>query len=749
MNTSFATGNGIGIDRTRLASYTVVLTCLLTAALTAAQAPSEVNLNSYYRFPVSATVSYQQLSGLGNRELADFTISEIAGEVRIPLPGLPVVQPLLRGGVVNYAFAGDVDVARQDWSHRHVFLGPGVGYSSRISREFEVGAEGFAALTQSIFQDLEMTTDDGPRGQLNLMGGVAARLALNPSYNISIGVTPALRYLRGLGPLDVYDGFTFGIGFGASYRFGRDPDAVQAEVRAIRFVEAEIPPVFAAMQSYYTSEPLGAVTIANTESTALTDVDVSFAQPGFMDSPTFLVHYDEIEPGAEITVPVRAAFNDQVFTTQGVTPLNGEIIVAYSVRGRPAEQRHSITYDLHDRNALTWDDDRKVAAFITPQDSAVRNYASFVRQATREETNDYLSANLQFAMQAYDALTELGILYQIDPTSPFVTAQEDTMVVDSISLPRETLVRRTGDCDDLTVLYNTMLQAVGIQTAFVTVPGHIFSAFNTGVASQDHGTVHPDRTMTIDLDGQLWVLVEITLMGRAGFMEAWSTGIGEYRQYDENPQAREFYPTAMAQEVFRPVALRETDLGLQYGDEDAIARRFAADMDQLTGAILQPYAAQATESGSARDWNAYGIAAAQFGSSRRAQQAFTRVLEIERDNLNAQLNLGSLHFLDEEYDQALRTFLSAEQTIERRGRVRDATRLSLYLNISKTQYSLGKFDEARAYLSLAEEVDPSEAARFSYLGTGTGDVGATGRAADTGRASAAAEVVPILFFTED
>lgn len=721
---------------------------VVVATLVPAQSSPPANLNSYYRFPLSATVSYQQLSGIGNRELADFTISEIAGELRVPLPGLPVVQPLLRGGIVNYAFVGDLETERQDWSHRHIFVGPGVGYSLRISREFEVGAEGFAAITQSVFNKLDLPADDGSRGQLNLMGGVAARLALNPSYNISIGVTPALRYLRGLGSLNVYDGLTFGIGFGASYRFGRDPDAAQAEVRAIRFVEAEIPPVFAAMQSYYVSEPLGAVTIANTESTALTDVDVSFVQPGFMDSPTFLVHYDEIEPAAEITVPVRAAFNDQVFTTQGVTPLNGEIIVAYSVRGRPAEQRHSITYDLHDRNALTWDDDRKVAAFITPQDSAVRNYASFVRQATREEQNDYLSANLQFAMQAYDALTELGILYQIDPTSPFVAAQENTLVVDSISLPRETLVRRTGDCDDLTVLYNTMLQAVGIQTAFVTVPGHIFSAFNTGVASQDHGTVHPDRTMTIDLDGQLWVLVEITLVGRSGFMEAWSTGIAEYRQYDENPQARGFYPTAMAQEVFRPVALRETDLGLQYGDEDAIARRFTADLDQLTGAILQPFATRANETGRARDWNAYGIAAAQFGSVRRARQAFARVLEIEPSNLNAQLNLGSLHYLDGEYSQALRTFLAAEETLDGRRRSRESTRLSLYLNISKTQHALGHFDEARGYLTRAEEIDATEAARFSYLGTGTEDA-ATAGATETGRASAAAGAVPILFFADE
>jgi len=43
-------------------------------------------------------------------------------------------------------------------------------------------------------------------------------------------------------------------------------------------------------------------------------------------------------------VDLFAAFNQQVFLTEGITPLTGEVIVQYDARGRIAEQKHTVTY---------------------------------------------------------------------------------------------------------------------------------------------------------------------------------------------------------------------------------------------------------------------------------------------------------------------------------------------------------------------------------------------------------------------
>jgi hypothetical protein len=721
-------------------SFVLVLLTVGTAQLFAQQ--STEDLNARYRFPASLGASYQPLSGITNRALGDFNINEISGHLRVPIGPLPVLQPFLRGGVIQYGFLPGPEESNQDWTHSHFFGGLGMGFSSRLSREFEVGAEVFGGASLSYFPNLNLpgTPEGQSLGQTNLVAGAGVKIALNPSYNFSLSLSPAARYTHGLGELSSYDGLSFGIGLSASYRFGVDPDSAQSEIRAIRFAEANVPTLFAAMQSYYAQNPMGSVTIENTERYDLEDVEVAFMQAGYMDTPTPAKSIPSLPAGSSESIDLFATFNGNVFETEGITPLNGEVIVSYTARGRPVEQRYAISYELHDKNALTWDDDRKVAAFITPSDSAVRNYASHVRRIHRDVTNEFISEPLQYAAQAYNALAEIGILYQPDPTSPFTQVQENTVAVDSINLPRETLTRLTGDCDDITVLFNTMLESVGFETAFVTTPGHIYSAVNTGVAAADFGRVHPDRDLLLEVDGEIWVLVEITLIGRATFMEAWTTGISEFRQYADQTDLRGFYPTSPAQQVFRPVALTQTDLGLQYGDSDAIVSRFEQDFQTMSRSILSPFERQAREQDTERAWNRFGIMAAQVGNFDVARGAFENALSRDRRYLNAQLNLGSVLYLDENFTNALATFEEAERTIAGERRVRSSTELKVFLNLSKTHYELENFDEAREYFSRAEEVDEQEVARYSYLGS----------VSDTGGARASeAGGEPILFFDEE
>jgi tetratricopeptide (TPR) repeat protein len=718
---------------------------LLLLVQTAFGQTTQADYNRRYRWPFSVSAGFHPLSPLGSTRWGEFDVSEISAELRVPVGERGVLQPLLRGGVRSYTMNRDESTTGQDWSHQQQFAATGVGAASRMSREIEVGTAGWIGANQAVFSNLESEVLDSGNeyGQVNIEAGAEVSIAFNPSYNLSVAFKPSLRYTQSLGILDRFDGFSYGFGFAASYRFGRDPDASSAELRAIRFGAVEMPPVFAAMRSYYSQAPITTVEIANGENYDLEDVTIQFFQDGFMNSPTEIATFDRIEGGTVEVVPVLATFTEEVFTTEGITPLTGEIIATYTARGRSGEQRRSISYELHDRNALTWDDDRKVAAFITPADSAVRNYASYIRRIHRDVENAFVSPQLQLAIQAYNALAELGILYQVDPSSPFTSVQENTFAVDSVSFPRETLTRLTGDCDDLTVLFNTILQSAGVETAFVTTPGHIYSAVNTGVASRDYADVHSDREMLLEVDGEIWVLVEITLIGRAPFMEAWTTGIQEFRSYDSNPTVRGFYQTSAAHQTYRPVALRETDLGLQYGDADAIVTRFQNDLDALARAALAPLRTEAETRGDSRGWNRYGIAAAQFGAHGEAESAFERARELDAEHLSPVLNLGSLHFLRQQYEEALSVFSEAAESVRTASRVRSSERFKVYINLSRTHHSLQNYAEADRYFAQAREIDPEAVQEFSYIATTGGSSGEIGRASEVGR------VEPILFFGED
>ena len=724
-----------GIRRFLYISLFVLLVLLFPALNLMSE--EKTNFNEFYKFPLSIGVDYVGLSPFNDYGF-DVTLTEVSGNVRYPLPSIPQLQPMIQFGVMQFS-----DLNRDEpekWDHTHYFGALGTLWSNRFSKTFELSGELAFGLSQAVFPNID--PEGISRGSLNILGSAGLRASLNPAYNLSIDIHPALRYMKYIGDAEtfgLFDGFSFGVGFSGHYRFGNDPDAPQALIRSIKFDVERLPSIFAAMQSYYVTNSIGKVSITNSEDFSIYDVDVSFFQAGYMDNPTKAITIQEMEAGETVEVDLFASFNDAVFSKNGVTPLTGEVKVDYIWRNRPVNQVASVSYDLHDKTALTWDDDRKVGAFITYADSALRNYASAIRQYAKDDVVPSFSDSLQAAMQIYYGLSELGIIYQIDPTSPFDAAQDNPQIVDSISIPRDTLVRLTGDCDDLTAVYTALLETLGIETAFITVPGHIYAAFNTGVPSKDFRKVHNDKSMTLSIDGSLWVPVEITLIGTDDFLSAWRIGMMEFAAVADTPDLRHVIKTREAQEIFRPVGLVETDLGLQYGSKSEIVKNFKRDMDKLIDNVIEDYKETASSSKRKRDFNKLGIIAAQFGRTGTAEEAFNSALSLDRNYLNPKINLGNLYYMEEEYQDALRNFLGAERTMAEAGRQSSAIYPKILLNIARTYYELENYDRVAEYYNRVNGIDSGLTAKYTYLHSDSGG----SRASDAGSFS------EILFIDEE
>ena len=698
-------------SRVHVALLTIAVFLLIVPTVAAQQV---IDYNEYYQFPISAGAEFRTMSPTKAKISRDTAMTEISANARYPLPMYPMIQPFVKMGLMTVSWLNPDNLGYLD--HNEIFAEVGAAYSYRFSKNFEGGGSLSAGFSQSYFPNL--TDDDTTFRSDNLIASLAGSIALNPSYALSIEVKPALRYEFALlpGVTDwAFNGFSFGLGFGVHYRFGEDPDAPQTIIRSIRFGEAQINPVYAAMQSWYVDNPIGSIELTNIETFPITSIEISFFQEGFMDAPTVSAYIDELESGATQTVDLLAAFNTNVFKTLGETPLAGEAIVTYLSRNRPVEQRQSINYALQDRSAITWDDDNKAGAFITPADSAIRNYSSYVRQVGRPAVVQGFSDKLQIAMQLYYALQEQGIIYQIDPNTPFTEMQDNPVFVDSVSIARETLGRGTGDCDDLTVLFNTMLETVGVKTAFITTPGHIYSAFSTGLGPDDYRRIHPDPNMTIEIDGELWVPVEITLVDTGDFLAAWRYGVEDYGAYSEFPERRGFYRTADAQRLYQPVALLEGDAGIQYASGDQIVTNFRRGMDRIVEAILDDYSGIAEGSGSKRDYNVLGIKSAEYGRYAGAERAFNTALSLDRNYLSPLINLGNVYFLQNQFQSALRNYHRAEETLVSRGREDTPTFQSLLLNIAKSYHALENFDRSQEYYDKLRELNPDMAARNTYL----------------------------------
>jgi len=624
-------------------------------------------------------------------------------------------------------------VLPEKWDHDRYYGLLGLNLASRVARNFEVGIAGSAGAAEAVFPNIDPS---GTVGSAYILAEGRGTLSLNPSYALSVELSPALRWQKSLSTLTMYDGLYFSLGFSLGFRFGEDPDSARSLIRSLQLSDVKLGPTYPAMRGYYAETGLGEISIENTEKVAITDVQVQFLQTGYMDSPTLSSTVARIAPRGSTIVPVKAVFNDRIFSGEGARKVTGELILSYKRSGKPAEQRIPVTYELLDRRAISWDDDRKVAAFVTPQDSALKNFTAHLGRIFRDASLPNWNQSMQVAMQTFAGLSTLDLLYQEDASSPFTKVKGASQAVDLVNAARETLARRYGDCDDLTVLFCSMLETRNVESGFITVPGHILPAFNTGVRASDYAQVHPDRSMTIPVEGELWIPVEATMLsGKNSFIEAWKRG-AEY--WNANEGSRVFNSTRKAQLVFGPIPLEERDLGLQYGDVKRTSSLYTSAVDEIGDLVIKAFRASAEKSGNKQDFNRLGILAASLDRMKDAEDAFARALKLDAKFLPAVVNLGNLQFLRKEYSKAASTYkgaLAQSTTVSL-----PKTSLTLLINLARTYSALGQPSLARETYAKAVNIDPERAKAFAYLGNADGS---------TSRASEAVGDGKILFTDEE
>jgi hypothetical protein len=266
--------------------------------------------------------------------------------------------------------------------------------------------------------------------------------------------------------------------------------------------------VFPVFYSYYDDHSFGSVTLTNGEDGEIRDVSVYFSSSEYMAQPKLCSSFSSIAKGKSVTSPVYAIFSDEVLSLTENAKLPGEIIVEYSLLGSKREARTSLTMQLNHLNAMTWDDDKKAASFVSPTDPAVLWFSKFVSGIVRDRLRGDINRNLQYAAGMFETLTLYGLNYVIDPTSSYVEKSSSDFVIDYLQYPHQTLFFRGGDCDDLSILFCSLLESVGIRTAFITIPGHIFMAFSLGMTEKEAKASFYDPSILLYREGQAWVPVD-------------------------------------------------------------------------------------------------------------------------------------------------------------------------------------------------------------------------------------------------
>lgn len=602
----------------------------------------------------------------------------------------------------------------------HAGLGPTA--SARIAAQFGGFVGDIVATDRDWTPDLEPRYDYGWAPGLYLQTNLETALALTRATDLYLHVG----YHRFFGLEDFWR-----VGLGVRWMnasairryhadrgyglFGGEPTAPPGP--HMQLLDAEVETVFPVLFRHYADAPFGTVRLSNISEYPIESLQVRFLPDQYSGSPKLLLNNASLQEAEEITVDLTYLFADEVLAITEGTEISGQIEASYVIDGFEAAFRQDVVIPFYDRNSVRWDDDNKVATFVTAKDEEVQRFAKRVAGMVRREGSAALTPNFQMAMAAFEALNAHGTAYVIDPASSYEDLSKNATAVDYVQFPRQTLQFRAGDCDDLSVTYNALLESVSVETAFVTIPGHIFAAAKLELTRDEVERVFADPgELIIRENGSVWLPVELTVLDR-GFREAWAVGARQWREHAPRGDAG-FYPTHAAWERYSPVGF---SVGRGTVDDVPLAEvadRFSRELTALTLAQIRPQvgrleAALERQPDDERTINRLGALYARYGLFDEAREHLEPLVSGQRTYLPALVNIANIDLLEERYEDAVERF---QRALNERP---DSS--AALVGLMQASNALGEYAQTEAAYETLNRLDAELAASYGHLvGEGSG-----------------------------
>ncbi|MBE2216323.1 MAG: hypothetical protein IAE82_20790 [Opitutaceae bacterium] len=199
----------------------------------------------------------------------------------------------------------------------------------------------------------------------------------------------------------------------------------------------------------------------------------------------------QIPPGFSFAALYYPKLPAQVSKLRNGTNVRFQMRFTWKEDGRPREESYSrdvllrganeVAYcDLPASEVESWFDLFNAAAFsmamVTPNDPVVQLYTSEITKQAGGTTAGIAGGPAEVARLcriAYDYMTASGLRYTGATGFPTQVGETATYV-QNIRLPRDVIVNNQGLCIELTLLWCSLLEHMGVESAMVLIPGHAF-----------------------------------------------------------------------------------------------------------------------------------------------------------------------------------------------------------------------------------------------------------------------------------
>ena len=459
--------------------------------------------------------------------------------------------------------------------------------------------------------------------------------------------------------------------------------------------------VFSNSYKQYERDGVGLIRLTNNTDKKMDKIRVSFVLKNFMDFATE-GKVSRLLPGESEELPLKAVFNNSILTMTEDSAVQALIEASYFDNGKRETYSRNATVNVYDKHRLTWDERERFSVFVTPKDEPVLNLARAIVSEYRETKDE-----AQLAAALFNGLGVFGLTYIQDPSNPYQITSGQAHTVDYLQFPRETLERKSGDCDDLVAVYSSGLESMGIATRVLEVPGHMLMMFATGIPADGDG--YTMNNLYVIHEGMLWIPVETTLVGNS-FIKAWEKGSETYYKYKDNGLS--VLDIHSAWENFKPASLPSSDWKVSGLTRAVIEKKYPGDSVSVLKISSQiqtrRYLDILKEKPGNIDANLQtGIILARIGDRNEAMKYFDKVLGLDAKNAAALNNRGNLLMIESKYQEAVNAYRAAAQASPQDSLIQ--------INLARAYKRLGHNKSAKSAFLKAKKLDPAVQKQYRTL----------------------------------
>jgi len=460
-------------------------------------------------------------------------------------------------------------------------------------------------------------------------------------------------------------------------------DEISKNRPPVEIVDTNVDDLYPSLYRNYSDPsklPIGTVVLANNTSVPKPNATLTVYVEGLMDEPTEQ-KMKPLSSYSNTTIPLRAVFNESILQVTEQKTLQARFRLSYQHGGKSEIVEKTVTFTLFDR-------------------------------LFRDQQTYDLPTNVVAALRTFTVLTNQGYTYSVDPQTDFSVVSRNPEMLDYCQYPEETMRRKAGDCDDLVTLYLSMLANAGVSTGYVDIPGHVMSAFDTGLSPGDLQNSALSREDVIVNQDQVWIPVETTLLGSEPFLTAWRKGIERYRKEQKEGDLPQIISMANARTVYEPSSIQPDSTGFTIADTAQVLADYKDQMSTLYARQTEAERRRLREQLRATPKNTFvrnrlAILYARGGKHEQSRQLYEKGLELTPSNSLLLNNYANVLYQQEQYAKAIKLYKHSLN--------RGDEDPEIYMNLCKAQLALGRTQAATSSFQTAIQKDPSLSDTYSYL----------------------------------